>query len=230
MIISHLHKFIFIRVPKTASTSVAIALSKFCGPNDVITEITKEDEEIRRNLGYPSPQNFQRKIWQYDLNDWNRILFQHTSPLNYRHANASQTRRFIGKRVWNSYFKFCVVRNPFDRVISVFYYELRKGGPSLELNDYILKLDPKRLSAWKHYTIGGVPAMNLICRYETLQTDLDIMSEKVGIPTLELPRTKTNFRMDHQHYSKVINAEARARIEEVCSAEIDHFGYHWTEV
>jgi hypothetical protein len=230
MIISHLHRFIFLRVPKTASTSVAIALSKFCGPNDVITEITREDEEIRRALGYPGPQNYQRKKWQYDLNDWKSFLFQRTRPLNYRHADAIQTRKFIGKKAWNSYFKFCVVRNPFDRVISVFYYELSKGGPSLKLNDFILHLDPKRLSTWERYTIGGNPAMEMICRFETLQTDLDIMSGRVGIPKLELPRAKTTFRKDHQHYSKLINAEARARIEEVCIDEINNFGYYWTEV
>ena len=36
-IISHRHRFIFVRTHKTASTSVEIALSRICGPEDVIT-------------------------------------------------------------------------------------------------------------------------------------------------------------------------------------------------
>jgi hypothetical protein len=37
MIISHKHKFIFFKTKKTAGTSIEIALSKYRGPDDVIT-------------------------------------------------------------------------------------------------------------------------------------------------------------------------------------------------
>ena len=39
MIISHAHKFIYIKPTKVAGTSTQILLSKFCGENDVITPI-----------------------------------------------------------------------------------------------------------------------------------------------------------------------------------------------
>ena len=48
VIISHRHRFIFIKTGKTAGTSVEIALSKFCGPEDVITPISPEDEATRK--------------------------------------------------------------------------------------------------------------------------------------------------------------------------------------
>ena len=51
MIASHQHRFIFLKTRKTAGTSVEIALSKVCGPDDVITEISPEDEELRRAAG-----------------------------------------------------------------------------------------------------------------------------------------------------------------------------------
>jgi hypothetical protein len=50
MIISHEHKFIFVKTRKTAGTSIEIALSKFCGPDDVICPI-----RLRRHFGGQAP-------------------------------------------------------------------------------------------------------------------------------------------------------------------------------
>ena len=37
MILSHKHKFIFIKTKKTAGTAIEAAISQLCGPDDVIT-------------------------------------------------------------------------------------------------------------------------------------------------------------------------------------------------
>ena len=50
MIISHKYKFIFFKVSKTAGTSIEIALSEFCGPDDIITPISPKDETKRHHL------------------------------------------------------------------------------------------------------------------------------------------------------------------------------------
>jgi len=44
MIISHEHKFIFLKTKKTAGTSIELALSELCGLDDVITPLTTVDE------------------------------------------------------------------------------------------------------------------------------------------------------------------------------------------
>lgn len=47
MILSHRHRFIFIKGIKVAGTSVEIALSQICGDDDIITPITPVDERLR---------------------------------------------------------------------------------------------------------------------------------------------------------------------------------------
>ncbi len=65
MIVSHKHKFIFLKTNKTAGTSIEIALSKFCGEDDIITRISPKDEQTRRDLGYRGAQNFQAPFRDY---------------------------------------------------------------------------------------------------------------------------------------------------------------------
>jgi len=50
VIISHKHRFIFLKTKKTASTSIEISLSRYCGENDVITPIELKDEKERKKL------------------------------------------------------------------------------------------------------------------------------------------------------------------------------------
>ena len=67
MIVSHKYKFIFIKNVKVASSSMEIALSKFCGPDDIITLIDNggTDDKTRKKLGYPGPQHH-NGFWCHD--------------------------------------------------------------------------------------------------------------------------------------------------------------------
>ena len=59
MIISHKHKFIFVKTRKTAGTSLEIGLSEHCGAQDVITPISPKDELLRASLGFRGVQHHQ---------------------------------------------------------------------------------------------------------------------------------------------------------------------------
>ena len=107
MIASHAHRFVFIKTRKTAGTSLEIALSRHCGPDDIVTRISPADEELRAAAGGAGPQN------------------DETSPSSYAHMGARRVIDVIGRETWDDYFTFAVERNPFDVVAWSWRYSAR---------------------------------------------------------------------------------------------------------
>lgn len=127
MIISHKHKFIFIKTRKTAGTSIEILLSSVCGEDDVITANSPKEENLRGELGYKTEQNVQISPRYYTLKDFWKYLRTRKKPQFTNHCNAEFVKTHIPKKVWNSYYKFTFERNPYERYISLYYF--RKGHP-----------------------------------------------------------------------------------------------------
>lgn len=115
MIVSHRYRFIFLKTRKTGGTSVEIGLSRFCSPADIITPVTLQDEQLRASLGYPGPRNAAIALRHYETLDWLRLLGKRRRKQYFNHATAEYVRHHIGESIWNSYFKFCFERNPFDK-------------------------------------------------------------------------------------------------------------------
>jgi hypothetical protein len=149
MIISHQYKFIFLKTNKTARMSIEIALSKSCGVDDVITPISEKDERLRSSLGYPGPQNFWASAGHYGLKDLGALLLKfRRKKLFSAHMNASRASQGLGKPRWDNYFRFCVERNPWDRVVSRYYW-LHRSEPRPTFSEFIRSDGPEKLK--RHY-------------------------------------------------------------------------------
>lgn len=225
VIISHKHRFVYVKTRKTASTSLEIALSKYCGPDDVITPITPNNQAERTRLGYPGPQNHQLRT-----PSGRELTVLHHMPVGV-------AREILGER-HRDYFFFTVERNPFDRIISQYYWEVRpepwpKGAEPFipnSIEDLLRHGGGELLSNWPLYADGDDLAVDLVGRYENLESDLVAISERIGLPeTIELPRlrAKSGFRRDDRHYRDVLSEAERALVETICRRELDAFGYRW---
>ncbi len=172
MIINHKYKFIFIKSFKTAGTSLEIALSKFCDEKDVITKIEPNDEIIRKKLKYTGPRN----------NDGMKV-----------HMTASEIKNKINSEIFENYFKFVVVRNPFDQIISAFYWhnESKKNEKkffffkkkSINFNKFF---ERKARHIFEdeinRYSENGEILIDKFISYENLKNDLSSLSDLIKLP------------------------------------------------
>ncbi len=241
MIISHKHKFIFIKTRKTAGTSIEIFLSKYCGEFDIISPTSEHiDGHIPRNYtGFwnPLPEviknqrriDKQRRTKMVFRKRAKRIIKQLLLKKNYySHIPAIEVRRRLTKDVWNNYYKFCVERNPFDKTLSHYHWINHRAGGNRTFEEYINRAS--FCTDYDNYTDqNGIILVDKIIKYESLAEELGWLFNKFDIPfdgTLGVS-AKSDFRKDRRPYQEVYTDKQKAVIEKAFEKEIKLFGYKY---
>jgi hypothetical protein len=229
MIVSHAHKFIFLKTKKTAGTSIELALTELCGPEDVITPLTEIDEARRANGR--GPQNWRLHGWWGSPRPlFERRWFKFTAADYgfYNHMPAAEARARIGDKVWQSYFKFAFDRNPWDRQVSFYHHRYRNEKEPPSFAAFMHEDDRARLDNFDIYSIEGDVAVDFIGRFETLGEDLKIALERVGLCLCtEMPRAKTNFRPTALPYRDYYDDDTRAMVARWYAREIELLDYQF---
>lgn len=227
MIVSHRHAFIFLKTNKTAGTSVEIALSAVCGPGDIITPISPADEALRQELGFRGPQNHLAGWRDLTPAEWvRRITKGERKARFYNHMPAREARPLLAG-VWDRYLKFSIERNPWDRVISSYFWRY-KTAPRPTVLEFLqngehLALKRRGIDL---YQIDGTDAVDQILRFENLAEEIDALRRDLGLAApLILPRAKTQFRTDRRPYREVLGEAEAAIIARDFAPEIARFGY-----
>jgi len=232
LIISHEHKFIFLKTEKTAGTAIEAALSELCGPEDVITPFREESEGDRKGLG---PQNYridhklkpQRPLWRRLLMRPER--YYHPSVGFYEHMPAWRVRAYVGEEVWLDYFKFAFVRNPWDRQISQYLYKTKSRTPRLSLDHFMARKKRAYVTSHEIYTIEGTVAVDFVGRYESLDGDLTTALERAGVDRhLDIPLSNvTRGRKRDLAYQSYYTSLTRELVADWYTPEIALFGYEF---
>lgn len=222
MIISHEHRYVFVKTRKTAGTSVEIALAEHAGPRDVLTTFAlAEDNAARRSRGADA-RNQAVPLRCYGLAEWKRALLERRRTAYRSHMSAALIRRLTPRGLWDDYFTFTIVRNPWETAASAYSWQTRsaESPPSFERF-----LETSRLTwdNWPLYTVDGRILVDEVIRYEELDSGLAAVAGRLGLPGLELPRAKGGLRTGS--YRNLYDAETQAMVARACRAEIERFGY-----
>ncbi|MCH8502332.1 MAG: hypothetical protein LAT77_10540 [Aliidiomarina sp.] len=233
MIISHKYKFIFIKTVKTAGTSIEVFLSGCCGDNDIFTPIIPHVKPHRarnyKGLWNPLPELLNTK--DQSVSRSVRNLYATARAILgrdkfYNHIRASVVRNRVPEDIWNSYFKFCVERNPWDKTLSHYHMLNYRSGGNLSFNDYMLR--GKFCTDFPKYTdTHGNLLVDKVVQYESLQSELSDVFSELGIPfygSLGV-NAKSEYRTDRRPYQEVFSDTHRQIIEAAFSSEIKMHGY-----
>lgn len=201
MIISHRKRFIFIHINKVAGTSVKDALRPYA-------------DFIYRKY------TLQRLLYVLGL----------AAPVG-EHSTAMEIRERFGSELFDDYFKFAFVRNPWDWQVSQYHYILnRPFHPQhriiKRLNGFAEYLawhiEHDKMSQKRFVTDDqGNLAVDYLGRFETLDTDFRAICERIGI-ACRLPHKNSSAHRDYRQYYDDATA---ALVAEHFREDIEYFGY-----
>ena len=230
MIVSHKHRFIYIKTYKTASTSIEACLSSICGEDDIITPASEPLMKHRegrpaQNWRLDHPLVPKRPLIKRLLRRPERNY--HPSVGYYEHMPAWRIRAYIGEEIWARYYKFTFERNPWDRQVSWYHYKTKSKSPRPSFATF--NTDKRRAWVENHdlYTMDGEVVVDFLGQYENLKADFDSVLEAVGLRgKVELPVTNTSPDRAVEYRSYYNEAETE-RVRSWYRPEIDLFGYEF---
>lgn len=159
------------------------------------------------------------------------------------HLTARTYQVIFGTENYKNYFKFAFVRNPWDRLVSAYVF-LKKGGLTEQdkawAQEYLDKfgsfqsfvmhgLTPSVIYRVLHfipqweYVVdrNGKVDVNFIGRFETLESDFEILAKRLGVST-SLLKINHSLKGDYRSYYNDTSAEVVAKLY---SRDIELFGY-----
>jgi len=160
-----------------------------------------------------------------------------------KHLTAKESLEHYGEDKWNKYFKFSIVRNPWDLVVSNFFFPWFHGpGDHIDFKSWVqqLKADSnkvishKRTPQLKAVSINGSISIDYIIRFETLKEQWEEVRSKLGVSYLLTNNwnhrlKKYSYLKDRKPYPYYYDDETISIVAERFKRDIDYFGYKFGE-
>jgi hypothetical protein len=170
----------------------------------------------------------------------------------WHHISARQLKEIFDRQGWDwfSYRRFCVVRNPYDRVVSLYHFKLERDrrsvptrgflynaarrvklafNPVRSFAQYVDQLDPetglcKSLDAF----IGdgnGHALIDDVLRFETLRDELPRYVNELGICVSPADIPHLNSSHGRAAYRDYYADQTKDAVARLYAADIERFGY-----
>ncbi|MEE8526996.1 MAG: sulfotransferase family 2 domain-containing protein [Gammaproteobacteria bacterium] len=207
--ISHRYKCIFVHIPKTGGYSIT----------DVIWPSVTDRTEENLWMGFTNPHGNKHQ----------------TGGL--QHLLGTMIRQEVGTEIFDSHWKFTIVRNPWDKAVSQYLYmrnrhDLRdfigmKNDESLA--GYLDLIKKKAHVQWEpqHKFVldnNGDNLLDYIGRFEQLEQDASTILATIGCAAKKLPHLNKSNR---KHYRDYFDDETREIVREFYAQDIELLEYEF---
>jgi hypothetical protein len=147
---------------------------------------------------------------------------------NQHSGYAESEAEFAG--ILSDSWKFAFVRNPWDRVASIWRSRLKCREPFAQTVRTELPLDPMIGRTQKSYLIGtdGLLKMDFIGRYKRFAADVRRILSRLGITAPEIPHLLPSA--SDKHYSTYFDTKTRDFVAELFKEDIEEFGCQFESV
>jgi hypothetical protein len=163
------------------------------------------------------------------------------------HSNPKEIKQLLNSsnsNIFNDYFKFTIIRNPFDWLLSTYFYII---NTSHNLNSIVKKMNFNEFLVYYvnemmlnlNKPIGSNKVVNLfeyitdensnvildyVGKYENIDSEAKIICEKIGIPFHKLPLKNVNINKD-KDYRKYYNSESIEFVQTYFKKDLEYFNY-----
>lgn len=175
------------------------------------------------------------KTWPEAQNIALKMNFRCALGPNAPHPPAARAARFLGD-AWQSYTKFCFVRNPWTRVVSDYYWHMRATGQTFSFEAYLEALAARgngsktvhsgNVFNWDMMAIDGKVVMDHVGRFERIDEDFRAITMKIGLPPLTL-KTAEKAAPERPDHTALFSPKCRHIVETLFAPELEAFGYEW---
>lgn len=196
--------FLFIHVPKTGGNSIGLTLEKYS--DDKITD-RKDDNN-----------SFDVTNKKYHTN---------------KHSPLSYYKQVLDENIYNSLYKFCVVRNPWDRLISFYfsphwrYYPKQYPLGKIWDEKSFINLVISQTKPLRHFICTDdnkklLEEIDYCIKFESLKDDLQNVLDHLGI---KREKVLHKNKSKHKNYREYYNEKLKQLVAEKFHEEINFFGY-----
>jgi hypothetical protein len=219
--LSHHHRCIFVHIPKNGGTSI-------------------------EQIIWPEPAAYTTaNLWSDSTPDPANLY--HTDGL--QHLFAQDVQREVGPSVFQEYFKFSMVRNPWDKAVSQYLFLFRRpdfrdflgASRRTSFKQYLTLCGRKPHVHWQPQYLfltdeNGAQIVDYVGRFERYEQSVhEIVSrinaahtEKADKLNLgEIPHINAGHREAYWNY---YDDESRDLVAELYQEDIRRYGYHFNEM
>lgn len=235
MIISFKHKFIFIKNYKTASSSIESFIYPYLDNNCIVAPT-----EDNKGLNYYGNFESHDLIDNFEKNSADKYIKNNISFFAHMPAWLIKKRlldisKSLNYDIFNNFFKFAVIRNPFDVIASAFFWRNSQENhlkETISLKKLIQEIKETKYKTHNVFNLNRImdkKLENILCdkviKYENLDYELISVFKKIGIPyegNLNIFKKKNNL---NYNYRSLYDEDDIEILQRIFKRELDLFHY-----